>query len=88
MAVAAIDKPDGITAFAAEGAMLDARRMTTVQLRQLGVPTLVYLRSGLLNGELAYAIHAADGTTIAVVEDIDVAVELVSERGMAFVAVH
>ena len=88
MNVATTDKPNEPTAFGADGGMPDARQMTTMQLRQLGVPTLVYLRSGLLNGEIAYAIHAADGTPMAVVEDIDVAIELVSERGMAFVAVH
>lgn len=88
MNVAATDKPDEHTVFAPDGSILDVRHMTTTQLRELGVPTLVYLRSGLLNGEVAYAIHAADGTPMAVVEDIDVAVELVCERGMALVAVH
>jgi hypothetical protein len=68
--------------------LVDARQMTPAQLRQLGVARLVYLRSGILDGQMAFAIHAADGTAIAVVEDIDLAVELVSEQGMFFVAVH
>jgi hypothetical protein len=66
----------------------DPRQMTTAQLRRLGVPSLVYLRAGTMNGCLAYAIHAADGCPMAVVEDIDTAVALAGERGMAFVAVH
>jgi hypothetical protein len=66
----------------------EARQMTRGQLRQLGVSRLVYLRAGTVDGEAAYAIHAADGTPVAIVEDIELAVELVSEHGMTFVTVH
>ena len=66
----------------------DPRQMTQAQLRQLGVSRLVYLRTGLRHGEPAFAIHAADGTAMAIVEDIDLAAEIVSEQGMVFVAVH
>ena len=54
----------------------DPRRMTRAQLRRLGLPRLVYLRCGTVDGQTAFAVHAADGTTIAVVEDLDVAMEL------------
>ena len=67
---------------------LDARHMTPNQLRDLGVSYVVYLREGMVDGHPAYAIHAADGTAMAIVEDIDLAVELVAEHGMAFVTVH
>ena len=66
----------------------EARSMTRSQLRQLGTPNLVYLRAGILGGEEAFAIYAADGTILSVVEDIDVAVEIATEQGMTFVAVH
>src|SRR5271165_3967986 len=66
----------------------DPRQMTRSQLRRLGLPRLVYLRCGMLDGQTAYAIHAADGTAIAVVEDLEVASELASEGNMIFVAVH
>lgn len=66
----------------------DARCMTQSQLRRLGVPCLVYLRAGTADGQRAYAIHAADGTVVAVVDDVELAVELVSEQGLTFVAVH
>ena len=52
------------------------------------VPRLVYLRCGMVDGQTAYAVHAADGTAIAVVDDVEVAVELVSDNHMIFVAVH
>ena len=48
----------------------------------------VYLRCGTVDGEEAFAVHAADGTAIAVVEDIEVALELAMENNMTFVAVH
>jgi hypothetical protein len=62
--------------------------MTSAQLRRLGMPWLVYLRSGKINGEVAYAIHAADGTPMAVVEDVEVALDLASANNMTFVTVH
>jgi hypothetical protein len=66
----------------------DPRRMTRSQLRQLGVSMVVYLRSGTRDGQVAFAIHAADGNAMAIVDDIDLAVELVSEQGLVFVSVH
>ena len=66
----------------------DPRHMTRAELRRLGMPRLVYLRCGTVEGQTAYAIHAADGTAMAVVEDVSVALELVAENHMTFVAVH
>jgi hypothetical protein len=66
----------------------DPRCMTSAQLRRLGMPWLAYLRCGTIDGQPAYAIHAADGTAVAVVEDIALALELASEHDMTFVAVH
>jgi hypothetical protein len=66
----------------------DPRQMTRAQLRRLGVPRMAYLRCGTIDGQQAFAIHAADGTAIAVVEDLEVAMELGAESNMIFVAVH
>jgi hypothetical protein len=66
----------------------DVRHMSMAQFRLLGVQSVVYLRAGTMNGQVAYAIHAADGVPVAVVEDVDAAVALACEHGMAFVAVH
>ena len=88
MHIAEIDET--IDAFSRDDAMqiADPRQMTRAQLRRLGVPRLVYLRCGMVDGQTAYAVHAADGTAIAVVDDVEVAVELVSDNHMIFVAVH
>jgi hypothetical protein len=88
MHIAPADVPGKVVRQDDDAAIADSRRMTRAQLRQLGVAQLVYLRAGVLDGEMAFAIHAADGTALAVVEDIELAVELVSEQGMDFVAVH
>ena len=71
-----------------DGAPTNVRDITPAQLRQLGVARLVYLRQGTLDGQAAYAIHAADGSEVAIVEDVDVAVELVAEYGLLFAPVH
>lgn len=89
MHIAEIDET--IDAFSRDDAVqiADPRQMTRAQLRRLGVPRLVYLRGcGMVDGQAAYAVHAADGTAIAVVDDVEVAVELVSDNHMIFVAVH
>ena len=68
--------------------LADVRQITPAQLRRLGVTQLVYLRKGSVDGETAYVIHAADGSAVAIVEDIDVAIELVAEHGLTFATVH
>jgi hypothetical protein len=85
---AAIDESTDVVLCEELDLAAEARRMTSGELRQLGVSRLVYLRAGTMNGEAAYAIHAADGTPVAIVEDIGLAIELVAEHGMTFVTVH
>lgn len=71
-----------------EAPPVEIRAMTRAQLRQLGTPRLVYLRAGLVDGQPAYGIYAADGTVMSIVEDVELAIELVAEHGLTFVAVH
>jgi hypothetical protein len=85
---AATDAITDVLAYEEIDLAAEARRMTSGQLLQLGVSRLVYLRAGTIDGETAYAIHAADGTTVGIVEAIDLAIELVAEHGMTFVTVH
>ena len=88
MNVSVIDRPGETVGHNVDVLVDDVRHMTTAQFRRLGVRSVVYLRAGLMNGEMAFAIHAADGIPMAVVEDVDIAVALACEHGMAFVAVH
>ena len=88
MNVSVIEQPGETVGHNVDVSVDDVRHMTSAEFRRLGVRSVVYLRAGVLNGALAYAIHAADGIPMAVVDDVDEAVALASEHGMAFVAVH
>jgi hypothetical protein len=66
----------------------DLRHISSKELRRLGMSRLVYLRCRTVDGQTVYAIHAADGTAMAVVEDLELAIDLVSAHDLAFVAVH
>ena len=49
---------------------------------------MVYFRSCIVEGDPAYAIHAADGVLLSVVEDIHGATMLASDYGRMVVTVH
>jgi hypothetical protein len=83
-----IGEPDETVGRDDEAPADDVRCMTLAQFCKLGVRSIVYLRPDVLNGQLAYVIHAADGVPMAALADIDAAVALASEHGMVFVAVH
>lgn len=64
------------------------RHLTPERFLRLGVLSVVYLRSCRVEGDLAYAIHSADGALLSVVGDIDAAAKLAPGYGMAVVLVH
>ena len=64
------------------------RHMTAQQLLYLGTRQVVYLKSGIRDGEPAFMIFGADGTPLEVVDAIESAVEMVAENGLRFVAIH
>ena len=67
----------------------DMRQLTTGQLRMLGMARVAYL-SGMRAGDgtVEYAIHGADGGTVAILEDLEVALDLVERLGVTLVPVH
>ena len=69
---------------------LDAiRHMDAEQLAELGLQHVAYLTSGdRVEGGWTYAIHAANGHLLAVVDDIDEAVDLVRQNDLMLVRVH
>jgi len=84
----AIDEPGEIIGPDDEAPADDVRCMTLAQFRRLGMRSIVYLRPNVLNGQLAFVVHAADGLPMAALQDIDSAVALASEHGVVLVAVH
>ncbi|HET6183568.1 MAG TPA: DUF1150 family protein [Acetobacteraceae bacterium] len=66
----------------------DIRHLTVDQLAQLGLQQLAYIRPIIVNGEKGFAIHAADGTPMAIAGDRDVAVAAVLQHEMVPASVH
>ncbi len=61
---------------------VDIRHLTGEQLARLGVEQIAYVKPILLNGVLAFAIHAADGTPMAVAGSEEVAVAAIRQHDM------
>ncbi len=67
---------------------VDIRHLSETQLAQLGLQHIAYIRPIVVNGEAGYAIHAADGTPMAVTGDRDVAIAAVMQHEMVPALVH
>jgi hypothetical protein len=68
--------------------MIDIRQLSAEQLGQLGVSQIAYVKTVMLNGAVAFAIHAADGTPMAVADDRDLAIAAVRQHEMVPTLVH
>lgn len=67
---------------------IDIRHLTESQLMELGVAQLAYVKPVLVEGSRAYAIHAADGSPMAVAEDQEVAMAAIRQHEMVPALVH
>ena len=67
---------------------LALRQMTSEQLLDLGRNQVVYLKSGVCDGEILFVLFGANGLPVIAADDVDVAVESAIEQGLSFVAVH
>jgi hypothetical protein len=66
----------------------DIRHLSAEQLGALGVSHIAYVKPVVLNGEQGFAIHAADGTPMAVTGDRDVAMAAIIQHEMQPLSVH
>jgi hypothetical protein len=64
------------------------RHMSARELAALGVQDVAYIKPILVNDVARYAVHAADGTQIAVLPDRDVAFATVRQHDLEPVSVH
>ena len=71
-----------------EPAEIDIRHLTPEQLMQLGMADLAYVKPVLLDGRMAFAIHAADGSPMAMAADCDLAVAAIVQHEMQPALVH
>lgn len=67
---------------------LDIRKLTQIQLMQLGMEQLAYVKPVWMDGTTAFAIFAADGSPMAVAADCDMAVAAIMEHEMVPALVH
>ena len=64
------------------------RQLSASELGLLGVNDLAYVKPIIDNGVVAFAVHAADGTRIAIIADRDLAFTVVRQNDMEPVSVH
>jgi len=82
------DPTDIHSAPAAEAVAFDVRHLSEQQLAALGVSQIAYVKPVVVNGIEGFAIHAADGTPMAVAGDRDVAVAAILQHEMQPLSVH
>jgi len=68
--------------------MVDVRKLSQEQFAQLGMAKLAYVKPVIVNGNAGFAIHAADGTPMALAPDRDVAIAAIVQHEMLPALVH
>jgi hypothetical protein len=64
------------------------RQMSARELAHFGMQDIAYVKRVNVNGVVAYAIHAADGTEIAVLPDWDIASATLRQHDLEPLSVH
>jgi len=82
------DQPNVATAPATELVAFDVRHLSEQQLAALGVSHIAYVKPVMVNGVQGFAIHAADGTPMAIAGNRDVAIAAVMQHEMLPLSVH
>jgi len=73
---------------AAASVMVDVRKLSPEQFAQLGMTHVAYVKPVIVNGTAGFAIHAADGTPMALAEDRDVAIAAIVQHETQPALVH
>ncbi|HVC60761.1 MAG TPA: DUF1150 family protein [Acetobacteraceae bacterium] len=73
---------------AAASVMVDVRKLSQEQFAQLGMTHVAYVKPVIINGTTGFAIHAADGTPMAMATDRDVAIAAIVQHEMLPALVH
>ncbi len=81
-------KDETMNAEAPKVASFDIHHLSVEQLAQLGVSQIAYVKPVTVNGQNGFAIHAADGTPMALTADRDVAMAAVLQHEMHPLSVH
>ena len=73
---------------AVSAVIMDIRHISAAQLAQLGMQQVAYVKQVEVDGNQGFAIHAADGTPMAVAGDREVAIAAILEHEMVPAHVH
>ena len=68
--------------------MEEMRLMSTNDLAMFGMQDIAYVKPVMVDGNAGYAIHAADGTQMALLGDRDIAFAVVRQNELEPVSVH
>jgi len=80
--------PSNADAEQIDSTLYDIRMLSPEDLGRLGVAQIAYVKPVLVNGAVAFAIHAADGTPMAVAETPDVAFAAILQHELMPALVH
>jgi hypothetical protein len=69
-------------------AIADLRHISTEALAQLGMQQIAYVKPVVVDGSAQFAIHAADGTPMAIAGGLDVAIAAIMQHEMVPTQVH
>jgi hypothetical protein len=64
------------------------KQMSAHELALFGMQDLAYIKAVVVDGTTGYAVHAADGTQIAMLSNRDVAFVTVRQHDLEPVSVH
>jgi hypothetical protein len=67
---------------------INLRHISLRDLAMLGVQDLAFIKRVAVDDEVAYSIHAADGTQMALMADREIAFAAVRQHGLEPVSVH
>ena len=70
-----------------EGAV-DLRNLTAQDFKNYGIQEIAYIKPVSIKDQKGFAIHAADGTTLTVLDDYDSALTLARHNDLEPVTVH
>jgi len=66
----------------------DIRQMSPAQFAELGAGAVAYIKPVLVDGNAAFAIHAANGAPMGMAENRDVAAAAITQHEMFPALVH
>jgi hypothetical protein len=64
------------------------RHISSEEFASLGLQGFAYIKRVVVNDTVAFAIHAADGTQVALVPSIEIAVGTVKQHELEPLSVH